>query len=288
MRIVNVRDYEGLYAVSDEGMVYNLKTGEEMKSTVIGGYKTVNLTKDGVKTMHRLNRLVFFSFNPRIPIVRRETAMAVDHINEDKLDNRLCNLRYITTRENVAGCSKKNDNGLPRGVNHLKSGKYAAGIQLDNKKYHLGVYDTTDEAGAAYKAALYAYEMYGEYPDTSATADRVKYAECLPQGVYINRRSGRFMAFAQLNGTRYYLGIYATVEEAASARQSAINNYADKGVLPIRNETKVKFCKFCNTEKPVSEFYYIKGHGTSWMCKECAKEYARQQRAKAKLNKENT
>ena len=87
-----------------------------------------------------------------------------------------------------------------------------------------------------------------------------------------------------LNGAHYYLGIYNTIEEAASARQSAIDNYTTNSTLPTKSETKVKFCKSCNTEKPVSEFYYVPSHGFSWMCKECSKEYARQKRAEKRNN----
>ena len=57
------------------------------------------------------------------------------------------------------------------GVSKLKSGRYRANIKFKCKQYHLGVFDTPEEASAAYKAAkkkLYDgfVDWYKEnYPD---------------------------------------------------------------------------------------------------------------------------
>lgn len=50
-----------------------------------------------------VNRFVWECFNGPIP-----EAMVIDHINDDKSDNRLCNLQLLTIRENSLKGAKNN------------------------------------------------------------------------------------------------------------------------------------------------------------------------------------
>lgn len=77
----------------------------------------------------------------------RNKDIVVDHINGDVCDNRKCNLRICTTRENV--CHQK---GV-RGYSITRGGKYGARITVNGEVIWLGAYDTPEEAAAAYKAA---------------------------------------------------------------------------------------------------------------------------------------
>ena len=92
-------------------------------------------------------------------------CLQVDHINGDKLDNRRCNLRMVTNRQNQMNrkprrCSRT---GL-KGVTYA-SGKYLARIVADNVRIRIGLYATAEEAAIAYdKKAL---ECYGEYARTN-------------------------------------------------------------------------------------------------------------------------
>jgi len=96
----DVPGYEGKYQVSNYGKVKSLNynnTGNEriMSGENIRGYYSLNLSKNGKVKHFRLNRLVWEVFNGPIP-----EGMEVNHINEDKTDNRLENLNLLTPKEN--------------------------------------------------------------------------------------------------------------------------------------------------------------------------------------------
>lgn len=79
----------------------------------------------------------------------------IDHINGERSDNRLVNLREVTSRENAKnqGGRSTNTSGY-KGVHlHRQSGKWRARICVDYKYVSLGLYDTPEAAHAAYCAA---------------------------------------------------------------------------------------------------------------------------------------
>ena len=82
------------------------------------GYVCVKIRcSDGVrrnKTIHRLVAKAFLG----------ESDLSVDHLNENKQDNRLSNLEYVSNAENS---NRYYDNGLPHYVRFsedTKSGRY--------------------------------------------------------------------------------------------------------------------------------------------------------------------
>jgi hypothetical protein len=90
------------YEVSDLGNVRNKKNGRILKGGYDdGGYRFVSLNKKQLK-VHRLVALAFID-NP-------ENKPIVDHINNDRSDNRLVNLRWATNPENGANCKMNKNN----------------------------------------------------------------------------------------------------------------------------------------------------------------------------------
>lgn len=106
-------DYRGLYQVSNFGRVRSLDRivnhnhnhnhikyltlkGKCLKTLKGGkGYLHVRLYKDGIPKRYKISRLVYFTYNPDA-----DTKLQVNHIDEDKLNNRLDNLNLMTAKEN--------------------------------------------------------------------------------------------------------------------------------------------------------------------------------------------
>lgn len=100
-----IKNYEGLYEVDTEGNIFNKRTGRKLKQSNSGGYKLVHLSCYGMCKCHWVHRIVLETFKG-YPGADYE----VDHINEDKTDNRLENLRWLTHAENV----RRSVKGRPR------------------------------------------------------------------------------------------------------------------------------------------------------------------------------
>lgn len=69
----------------------------------------------------------------------------LDHINGNRLDNRLGNLRPATPLLNSC-----NLHHSLRGCWVNKNGRFETSIDYDNKTYHLGTFDSEEKAKAAY------------------------------------------------------------------------------------------------------------------------------------------
>jgi hypothetical protein len=80
-----------------------------------------------------------------------EGVESIDHINHNGLDNKLANLRSVTTTENARNVRRRADNksGVT-GVSWWRArNKWRAGIKRNSKYIWLGDYDTKADAVAA-------------------------------------------------------------------------------------------------------------------------------------------
>lgn len=110
------------------------------------GYIRINIGCMSFKA-HRLAWIMHYGVVP-------EPGRHMDHINGDKTDNRICNLRVVGSKENQENrCRPKSNTSGFKGVAKCK-GRYRAYISHNRKQIHLGVFATPEEAHAAYcKAA---------------------------------------------------------------------------------------------------------------------------------------
>ncbi len=88
-------------------------------------------------------------------------AEQIDHVNLDRDDNRIINLREATSKQNSGNKPVLRSNRLGiKGV-CLKNNKYRARIRVDGVLIHLGYFASPEDASAAYASA--AVKHYGEF-----------------------------------------------------------------------------------------------------------------------------
>ena len=97
----DIKGYEGYYQVSNLGNVKTLHANKGHTTRLMSlaphprGYKQVLLCKDGKHTYILVHRLVAAAFVPN-----PNNYNEVNHISEDKHDNRACNLEWVSHGDN--------------------------------------------------------------------------------------------------------------------------------------------------------------------------------------------
>lgn len=91
-----IADFEERYLVSDSGQVWSLLRHRALKPTIDRyGYEKVVLSKNGKPFYRTVHRLVAHAFVPN-----PNNLTTVNHINEDKTDNRAVNLEWLSVADN--------------------------------------------------------------------------------------------------------------------------------------------------------------------------------------------
>lgn len=93
----DIKGYEELYQVSNLGSVKRVKTGRILKgSEDTKGYLRVTLSKNNTVSHQRVHRLVAQAF-----ISNTDNKPQVNHIDENKTNNMVSNLNWMTAKENL-------------------------------------------------------------------------------------------------------------------------------------------------------------------------------------------
>lgn len=107
------------------------------------------------KRRYVLHRIIWLHYYGEWP------KHTIDHINRDRLDNRICNLRDATYSEQMLNTrgNSRNTSGY-RGVDfHRGRGLWMARLSYQKKRTYLGMYKTKEEAFTALTAALKQKEI---------------------------------------------------------------------------------------------------------------------------------
>jgi hypothetical protein len=158
----DVPNYEGLYQVSNLGNVKSLsrtdKRGTKRKEKLmktplnVQGYKSLNLYGDGIRVNVKVHQLVASAF---LGYIRDGfTTNIVDHIDNDKTNNRLDNLQLVTPRFN-ASKDVMNKTSKYTGVCYISNRKkWQSQIKHEGRTIFLGYYDCEENAKDAYNTKL--------------------------------------------------------------------------------------------------------------------------------------
>lgn len=130
------------------------------------GYRRIKC--DG--KMYRAHRLAWLYVHGRWP------KDEIDHIDGNKSNNQLSNIRETTHSENMQNQRKARIDNVSSGLLgvtwHKNAKKWVALIKAGKNKYHLGCFDTQSDAHSAYLAAKAIYHPFStitypyEHPDT--------------------------------------------------------------------------------------------------------------------------
>ena len=161
----DIKGYEGYYQISDfqriksiERMVKHWRGGlrrenEKILKQVIDskGYLCVSLSKNGKSKRKKIHQLIAEAFMNHI--IDRYSVI-VDHIDNNKLNNKIDNLQLISPRENVSkdikGCSSKYT-GVAWDTNRKK---WRVHMYFNGKNNSLGRFDDELEASKVYQDKL--------------------------------------------------------------------------------------------------------------------------------------
>jgi len=134
----------------------NAKKGDLAGTINNTGYRAIRVTVEGKQKHLYTHRLAWFITHGELPNI-------IDHINHNRDDNRIENLRSVNNSENLRNSKMRvNNKSGYRGVYFLKSiNKWESQITLNGKKTHLGHFSCPKEASRTYEQR--AKELFGEF-----------------------------------------------------------------------------------------------------------------------------
>ena len=130
--------------------------GLEAGSWQTHGYRLIMI--DGVS--HCAHRLASLHVDGEHP------AGIIDHVNRDRTDNRIANLRQCSRSENACDIIRRNSSGF-KGV-YRHGSRWTAQIGVNGRTIHLGSYKTPEEAAAAYDCGARLH--HDKFASTNADA----------------------------------------------------------------------------------------------------------------------
>jgi hypothetical protein len=132
------------------GVLTRTRTNKAANSMDVHGYVVVFFNGK----IYKAHRLIWAIVHGELP------KGHIDHINGNRSDNRIQNLRVVTQQQNShnqQNINKRNKSGF-RGVCwNRKSSKWQASISVNSKTIYIGVFSTPENAHLAYLNAKKVY-----------------------------------------------------------------------------------------------------------------------------------
>jgi hypothetical protein len=136
--------------------IFNAKYAGKIAFSYIGteGYRYGCINGHGRLAAHRVIWAIVHNVWPEF----------IDHINGNRSDNRLINLREVTKSQNAQNqkCRSDNTSGM-MGVNwSAQHGRWRVRVQVNGRRVHVGMFDTVEKAK---EAKIKAEKTHGYGPN---------------------------------------------------------------------------------------------------------------------------
>jgi hypothetical protein len=245
--------FEGKYQVSNFGNVRTVervtifKDGRERHyenkvlicPTDSKGYPKIRLQNfnPNYGSSRRVHTLVWEAFGDGTTISFPDRV--IDHIDRNKQNNHISNLRIVSNRENTY--NRKGNLEFIGVRKNKKSDNYSCRIGFNYKDYHLGTFKTQEEAFERYNEALSHIDT--DFLEWLETIETPKKSNSLDSkiGVYKNNKTmGNFFSQITVNNKLYHLGSFKTELEARTTFLEAKSQRSNGTFLEWYNEYKLK------------------------------------------------
>lgn len=190
------------YEVSDLG---NIRRGNKLLAPGLDtyGYRQINLYRDKTRYTRKVYRLVLETFNPNT-----ESKPQIDHINRNRSDDRLENLRWVTASENCRnreGC----DEDMVGIRWYPKNQTYMVRIMREGSEHYVGCRKSLEDAKQLRSDALATAYVY------TPPAKRPLYGITL-------LKTGMYQVRVPSPGRQRTVGYRKTLDDAISLRDATL------------------------------------------------------------------
>lgn len=237
------------YSVSDQGRVRSRRTSNEkilkMKTNYHGYYEVTLISDEGQKKTFRVHRLVAEAFIPN-----PEMKPSVDHINNFKKDNRVCNLRWATMKEQLEN---------PHTVRKRREAARKASLK---KRFKVYIYDEK----------LNLLQTYNSTADAGRDGHSQGNVTCACTGV-LKRYKGWIWSYTKLTSMKQREALEQSVEDKRKKRSDSINAASKRYVARTNYYQQ-------NREKLIAKSklnYRRKRYGTDLLPKEQREDKGKEQ-----------
>jgi hypothetical protein len=151
------------YSVSSFGRIRNNKRNIIVKQRCNkNGYYRVNLYKNNQSKTMQIHRLVALAF-----IGNPSEKPCVDHIDNNRKNNKISNLRWATSSQNQMNKGKQSNNksGIIGVCWHKRDNRWSASIKIDGITKHIGYFKSIEQAKQARIKAVNS--LFGDYAHSS-------------------------------------------------------------------------------------------------------------------------
>lgn len=217
---------------------------------------------------HPVHRLVWVWHYGNIP-----ANMDINHINGDRTDNRIANLRLANHADvcRNSGMNKNNTSGFKGVVRYKNTNKWLAQITVNYRNIPLGRFDTKEEAHAAYCVAADKY--FGEFANFGTPRQYDLPLQKEPRqssGQMTQGAVGRDFQKTGSNEANHNIALTDNAPATQAPERAAMRQTrAAEGV------TGVRFCKRCTVHRKSSCGLFLTDaiNLCYWVCQSCSEGY---------------